>query len=150
MCDYTYKILESAETRYIRFAYKTMLADMEKKTNVVNWASNGKDLLSHLGFYEVWLNQNVENENAFLKEIRVRLADKFVQNWGSRITESSRANFYSLFSSFNHQLYIETVNVQKFRIALTKLRISSHRLEIEVGRRSRPIRTPVSERKYFY
>ena len=42
------------------------------------------------------------------------------------------------FSNFNHQLYLKTVNVKKFRIALTKLRISSHRLEIEVGRCSRP------------
>lgn len=148
--NYWFKILESPETRYIRFAYKMMLADMEKKPNIVNWASNVKNLLSNLGFYEVWLNQNVGNKNAFLKEIRVRLTDNFVQNWSSRITESSRANFYSLFSNFNHQLYLETVNVQKFRIALTKLRVSSHRLEIEVGRWSRPNRTPIGERKCFY
>lgn len=148
--NYWFKILECEETRYIKFAYKMMLADMENKPNIVNWASNVKNLLSNLGFYEVWLNQNVGNKNAFLRELRIRLTDNFVQNWCSRITESSRANFYSLFSNFNHQLYLEKVNVLKFRIALTKLRVSSHRLEIEVGRWSRPNRTPIDERKCFY
>ena len=33
------------------------------------------------------------------------------------------------------------------RVALSKLKISSHRLEIEVGRRSRPKRIPIDGRK---
>ena len=40
--------------------------------------------------------------------------------------------------------------MKKFRVAMTKLRVSSHRLEIEVGRRTRPNRTPVDERKCRY
>ena len=43
--NYWFKILESSETRYSRFAYEMMLEDMEKKTNIVNWASNVKNLL---------------------------------------------------------------------------------------------------------
>ena len=35
----------------------------------------------------------------------------------------------------------------KFRIALSKVRLSSHRLEIEVGRWVRPNRTPLDQRK---
>ena len=48
---------------------------------------------------------------------------------------------------FDHQLYIETVKVTRFRVALRKLRVSSHRLEIEVGRWTRPNRTPIEQRK---
>ena len=70
----------------------------------------------------------------FLAEFKIRLNDNFVQKWNSRISESSRATFYSLSSNFNFQLYLETVKVKKFRIALGKLRLSSHLLEIEVGR----------------
>ena len=40
--------------------------------------------------------------------------------------------------------------MKKFRVAMTKLRVSSHRLEIEVGRWTRPNRTPVDERKCRY
>ena len=63
------------------------------------------------------------------------------------MTESSRANSYSIFSNFDHQLYLETVKVTRFRVGFSKLRVSSHRLEIEVGRWTRPNRTPIEQRK---
>ena len=73
-----------------------------------------------------------------------------MQDWNSRLIESSRANFYSLFLNFEHQMYLEALNVKKCRVAMSKLRVSSHRLEIEVGRWARPNRTPVVERKCRY
>ena len=44
-------------------------------------------------------------------------------------------------------MYLETIKVTKFRIALSKFRLSSHRLEIAVGRWARPNRTPIDQRK---
>ena len=44
----------------------------------------------------------VGNKNMF--EFKQRLNDGFMQNWNSRLEESSRANFYTLFSNFDHQL----------------------------------------------
>ena len=82
-----------------------MLADLHSKANTVNWASKVKDLLSFLGFYEVWLTQGVGNKN-----MKLRLNDNFVQNWDSRLTDSSRANLYCVFSNFNYQLYLGLVN----------------------------------------
>ena len=81
------------------------------------------------------MNQGVGNKNVFLPEVKVRLHDKFVQNWNTRFNESSRAKFYSFFSELEHQPYLEVVKVKKYRIAMSKLRVSSHRLEIEVERR---------------
>ena len=74
----------------------------------------------------MWLSQGIGNKNNVLAEFKIRLNDNFVQNWNSRISESSRATFYSLSSNFNFQLYLETVKVKMFRIALSKLRLSSH------------------------
>lgn len=145
--NYWFKILESEQTKYIKNAYKLMMTDLENKPNNINWASKVRDLLSTLGFYEVWLNQGVGNKGNFLTELKLRLNDNFIQSWNSRISESSRANFYSLFSNFNFQLYLDTVKVKKFRIAFSKLRLSSHRLEIEVGRWAKPNRTPIDQRK---
>ena len=144
---YLFKILEAQETKYIKFAYQLMLNDLENKPTCVNSASKVTFLLSSLGFNEVWMNQGVGNRNAFLQIFKQRLSDSFLQDWNSRLTESSRANFYSLFSSFDHQIYLDCVKVKKFRIAMTKLRVASHRLEIEVGRWARPNRVPVDERK---
>ena len=144
---YWFKILECENAKYIKFAYELMLSDLHRKPNSVNWASKVKDLLSSMGFYDVWLAQGVGNKNVFLSEMKLRLKDNFVQNWQSRLADSSRARFYSLFSTFDHQLYLQQVNIKKFRVALSKLRVSSHRLEIEVGRWSRPNRIPIDERK---
>ena len=98
-----------------------------------------------MGFYEVLLAQDVGNKNVFLSEMKLRLKDNFVQNWQSRLADSCRARFYSLFSTFDHQS--ATGKYKKIRVALIKLRVSSHRLEIEVGRWSTPNRIPIDERK---
>ena len=42
-----------------------MLHDVEINQNTTNWASKLKDLLSTLGFYEVWLSKGVGNKNVF-------------------------------------------------------------------------------------
>ena len=44
-------------------------------------------------------------------------------------------NFIHFFSELEHQPYLEVVKVKKYRIAMSQLRVSSHRLEIEVERR---------------
>ena len=55
--------------------------------------------------------------------------------------------FYNAFSTFCFQPYLDIVLTKKFRIAMTRLRVSSNRLNIEAGRWSRPNRTPREERK---
>ena len=88
-----------------------MLNDIANKPNCVNWVS--KVNFSSLGFYDVWVNQGVGNKRAFLNVFKQRLSDNFMQDWNSRLVESSRANFYSLFLNFEHQLCLETLNVKK-------------------------------------
>ena len=105
--------------------------------------------MSRLGFYYVWIQQGVGNSNAFMSEVRQRLTDNFVQSWNSRLLDSSRASCYRNISLFGHKLYLECVNVKKFRIALSRLRTSSHCLEIEAGGWSRPVRKPIAERLCF-
>ena len=118
-----------------------LLNDIGCYPNKVNWASLIRDELYNLGFNNVWQAQSVGNINKFLSILKTRLKDQFIQNWNARINESSRATFYQAISDFKLQPYLNIVNVQKFRIALSKLRVSSHRLEIEAGRRSKPNKT---------
>ena len=74
---------------------------MMNKPNCLNWASRVKQLLSTLGFYEVWVNQGVGNKNVFLFVLKQRLLDNFSQGWSSRLAESSRANFIHYFLLLN-------------------------------------------------
>ena len=88
------------------------------------------------------------NINNFLHILKDRLKDSFVQNWHHRLTESSRATLYREIAIFQFQPYLEIVNVKKFRTALSKLRTSSHRLEIEVRRWARPQKILRENRKF--
>ena len=58
-----------------------MLTDIEIHVNdrQTNWTLLVKKLLSNLGFYEVWLQQNVGDVDIFLILAKQRLKDSFVQ-----------------------------------------------------------------------
>ena len=59
----------------------------------------------------------------------------------------SRALFYRSSASFKFQPYLEYINIYKFSQSFSKLRRSSHRLQIEAGRWARPNSIPLNERK---
>ena len=75
-----------------------------------------------------------------------KLRENFTQNWEERLHASSRSDFYKEIASFGFQTYLDKLSVRRFRIALTRLRVSSHRLEIEAVRWSKPNRKPRNER----
>ena len=116
-----------------------MLYDFESTPNKINWASLVKHLLASLGFNYVWLQQEIGNDKYFLEVVKQRLTDNFIQNWHSRIENSSRATFYNHIAMFQLQPYLDNLNVFKYCQAMTKLRVSSHRLQIEAGRWIKPV-----------
>ena len=59
-----------------------------------NWFSLLKQLLCTLGFYEVWLFQEVGNASVILYNVKQRLSDQFIQGWDGRLNISSRASLY--------------------------------------------------------
>ena len=142
---YWFKILNCEESKYIRCIYYMMLSDLEEYPNKINWAYLVRDLLSRTGFQDVWLNQGVGNMKLFLCLFKQRITDNFIQNWHERLNNSSRANFYVSIADFSFKPYLDVVKVLKFRNALARFRVSSHRLEIEAGRWARPYK-PVSDR----
>ena len=144
---YWFMILATDENEYIKMVYKLMLSDLDRFPNKVNWASLVRNLLMSLGFNNVWLDQGVGNYGGFITVLKQRLTDNFIQNWHSRLEDSSRAIFYKSIASFQFQPYLLTLNISKFCNAISKLRMSSHRLEIEAGRWVRVNRVPVNERK---
>ena len=54
--------------------------------------------------------------------------------------------FYISNASFKFQQYLEYINICKFSQSFDKLRMSSHRLQIEAGRWARLNRIPLNER----
>ena len=59
-------------------------------------------------------------------------------------------NQVELIFTIYFQIFIETIKITKFRIPLCKLRLSSHRLEIEVGRCVKPNRTQFEQGRVVF
>ena len=137
---YWLKVTQTSTIKYIRIAYDCLFSDLERYPNKINGAWS---LLCELGFNVVWLNQSVSNPKIFLSLVKLRLNDTFIQNWNSR---SSRALFYRNFNIFGHKPYLDIVKFEQIRHALTRLRTSAHRLEIEVGRWTKPESVPIHQR----
>ena len=59
----------------------------------------------------------------------------YIKNWYTRICNSNRLTSYILYKdSLAMETCLETIYVNKFRISLSKFRLSSHDLAIEKGR----------------
>jgi len=112
-----------------------------------SWCALLKQLLGNLGYYEVWLFQEVGHVKLFLFNVKARLNDNFIQGWHSRIENSSRAAFYQHVAHFKFQPYLNVCGITKFRYYLTRIRVSSHRHYIESGRWAKPNPVPVEHRK---
>ena len=144
---YWLKVLNSNDNKYIKNTYNMVLQYNENNPQKVNWVSLVKNLLSELGFYEVWINQGVGNVNAFVSLFKQRICDNYKQDWNARISQSPKARFYCLFSNFGFKSYLNLDTAKNIRIYISKLRLSSHTLEIEKGRYKKPNPVPVNERK---
>lgn len=63
------------------------------------------------------------------------IIENYKQTWYSKINNSPRLQCYSLIKhDFILEPYTDFIKEKKYRIALTQLRLSSHKLEIERGR----------------
>ena len=141
---YWVKILQCSDTKYMKIVYDLLYNDCLNFPSKISWATLLRDLLGNLGFMEAWTQQNVGDVKIFLSVVKQRLLDNFIQNWNSRLKESSRALFYRNLS-FGYKSYLDTVT-SKLRVALSRLRLSSHRLEIETGRWAKPNSIPIENR----
>ena len=141
------KIVSSQENKLIRHIYKMMLNDIIAHPLKQNWASRVKNLLSKMGFLEVWEAQGVGNNELFFSIFKQRVRDVFTQDWHSRLENSTRARCFITFASFQYKTYLDTLNIAKYRKNLSRLRLSSHRLEVEAGRWAKPNKIPYENRK---
>ena len=103
---YWFKIVHD-DVKYIKLVYNMMLEDFERLPEKLSWAKSVKVLLENLGFGHIWLMQGVGDVTMFLNVFKQRLTDHFIQSWNADISNSSRANTYSLIADFNVPKFVE-------------------------------------------
>lgn len=79
--------------------------------------------------------------------MKQNVTDNLIQNWNERLQASSRARTYSIFNEFPYKGYFDVVKIEKIHFVMSRIRMSSHRLQIEAGCWHRPQSIPDNERK---
>ena len=106
-----------------------------------SWVSRSYDLAES---YQIDMESCIELSPYQFKELcHERLKNSFIMSWMTDLRNgcesSSILKTYSLYKmNFGTECYLKHISKPKFRIALSKLRASSHDLEVERGRYVRP------------
>ena len=132
-------------TRYPKACY-LMLKNLDDR-NRFTWVTSVRYMLNKFGFNYIWFSQNVDNEEIFLNVFKTRVKNYYVNELREKLRNSSKMAIYCTFKNIDInnecEAYLKLLTVVKHRIALSKLRLSSHCLAIEKGRRKN---VPISKR----
>ena len=136
MLTYWTKLIKSDDP-LLRATY-TMLRD-DANQNIKyydnqNWAFHIKSLLEQLGFANVWREQDLLTAIP-LTQIRQRLIDQATQSIIASVNDSRKLVLYRRYKKdMKIEKYLSSISNKKYKIALSKFRLSSHSLSIETGR----------------
>ena len=135
MLRYWYKLLRLNEQALPKIVYLMLKDDTENGVTYVgaNWAFQIKSILESHGLGYIWQSQNIDTVPfAFIKQ---RIMDTYYQRWYAEINNSPRLSAYCRFKhNLNIEKYLDVIQENKYKIALSQFRISAHPLEIERGR----------------
>ena len=125
------------KTSITHLIYKE-LYDMSVNSPLINtWATSVRDILNKSGFGDVWVSQTVLNTNEFLSVFKQRVRDIYLQQWTEEVAGSSTGRLFRYLKvDFKFESYLNVLN-RAHRIALTRIRLSSHIFKIERGRWAR-------------
>ena len=84
----------------------------------------------------IWNQQQVlESDELFISKLKQRLEDQYLQSWHEAVDETSNHRLYkSLKTSFGMEKYLNCLEDNSLRIALSKIRLGSHNFMVERGK----------------
>ena len=89
-----------------------------------------RDCLIKHGFDDVWHNQGVLNEAAFLRQLKTKLIDEFNTEWHQKILNSDRFAFYRSFKERPFiESYLNDITIKRFRDVLIRFRLGINELK---------------------
>ena len=116
---------------------------VQKQSNENVWTSSVESKLSRLGFGYIWANESLTKQeiDSQLPNIVQCLMDCTVQDYSSILQSQTKLRTYVKYKhDFKLEPYVTKLNF-KNRQELSRLRLSDHKLKVEVGRYTKP-KTP--------
>ena len=74
------------------------------------------------------------SDETLKKQLRLKLQQQYVSEWKADIGSSIKLNFYGeIKEKYTFEKYLDFIDNRQHKAALTKLRISAHRLHTQQG-----------------
>ena len=117
------------------------------------WCSHVRELLKSIGLSDIWEDQKtlitVESINQLKSLFKLELERYYTRNWLKDINNAEKHPILRTYTVFKEKLcletYIQCIPIKKYQQAISRFRVSSHRLGIELGRHQKPY-LPVEKR----
>ena len=114
--------------------YKELFQLTLSHPEAVTWASRVRDILNKCGMGNYWVTQRVADKTRFIASFKRRLQDIYLQGWWENVEKTSEGRLFRYIKTdFVYEPYLNRLD-RHLRIALTKVRLSSHAFNIERGR----------------
>ena len=129
---YWMRLISLPRSCYLRIVYNSLVSlDFIGETN---WCSHIRSLLFRTNHRDVWENHRVENANRLIKQVKSCLINTYKVDWSIKARNSIKLRTYIKFK-FEHSLeeYLFYIPDTRWMRALSRLRMSSHMLEIVQG-----------------
>ena len=110
-----------------------MYHDQCNNINGPCWAIKMKSIINHLGLN--FLIDNFDVNAEYFSMLKSRLRDQFIQDWRGSIQSMSKLDVYcALKTNFKYEEYLDKIENENLHKPFSSIRLSAHKLEIEVGR----------------
>ena len=133
---YWIRLISLPKSCYLRIVYNSLASlDFIGETN---WCSSEQTTAK---------NHRVENANRLIKQVKLCLPKIYEADWSNKARNSIKLRTYIKFK-LDHSLeeYLFYIPDTRWIKALSRLRMSSHMLEIERGRHIKPQKIPLEQR----
>ena len=131
---------------YLKGSKNILLSESLNEMEILNseWFKCANKLISdHITYLDQYkyCNKRQKGENdgkisheTLKKQLKLKLQQQYVSEWKADIGNSSKLNFYGeIKEKYIFEKYLDLIDNRQHKAALTKLRISAHRLHIQTG-----------------
>ncbi|MCW4343918.1 MAG: reverse transcriptase family protein [Candidatus Thiodiazotropha endolucinida] len=143
MVGYWLSLINGSNAKIAKILYKIHFSEANNGQNL-KWINFIKDILISVGRIDLFFKTVIDNPKSIKAKITQTLKDLHIQNWNSRLLDSSKGRNYSLFKvNTEIENYLLSMTKRTY-IPLLKFRTANHKLPIEKGRWDN---VPYAERK---
>ncbi|MEW8548622.1 MAG: reverse transcriptase family protein [Candidatus Thiodiazotropha sp.] len=130
MIGFWNRLLLGKQFKLAYIMYQTLKTTDER----FKWISHIKQILTDVGRYDIWINQNALNSYNIKYTVKRILMDQFLQSWRSSLNNSSKGKNFNVFKdSIELEVYFKLLPTHLY-VNMVRFRTGNHKMPIEIGR----------------